>query len=630
MSNSSYKLKVLMLDAASGYYRMQRYRIGDFFGPVDLGIHLAYKHNSMTIGGGLLAGSVFPGSNRLIFSGISPCWHGFFVSSMGGAALVFDNLGINMLSIIGKAQNPSILYLNRHHGEEIELELVSCVPEIIWNENAKKGVYAVMEHAMALFGNRYENDPRVLGTGPAALHTDFGAIASAPVKKGSITPVDTWAGRGGFGTKLLKEHGIIGIIYGGTHVDEDFCDRRVADKWFENKFNQRMAAKDLEVTTKYRYDPKFNTGGTFGVNFSALKDDILAFNYRSIYWRHEDRKKLHQQFVIDHYLKQFNEETINTKQQRNCGEPCAAVCKKMHGIFKKDYEPYQTMGPLCGIFDQRAAERLNHHADELGFDAISVGGILSWLMDCLDERLIETGEIGVSRLPKWEMKSFDIVQDSMHNAELGIALLDQIVQPEGHLQMALGARKFARRLAREKDKKILDRFVYNAFARQGWMVPNQYWTPGVFAPMAIAGKYYMYYGQEFLAPRELGRTNAGRMLKELIIDNLGFCRFHRAWAEELLPDIVEQIFGNKAAFLKAIRLTASRITSRNASIFWESERVIDMVHLFHKNKKEIDGIQNEDLDYWIEFFDRDKFVAAYEYWYEMHKGIHETLREFPY
>ena len=40
---------------------------------------------------GLLAGSVFPGSNRLIFTGFSPCWGGFYISSMGGAGLVFDN-----------------------------------------------------------------------------------------------------------------------------------------------------------------------------------------------------------------------------------------------------------------------------------------------------------------------------------------------------------------------------------------------------------------------------------------------------------------------------------------------------------------------------------------------------------
>jgi glyceraldehyde-3-phosphate dehydrogenase (ferredoxin) len=38
----------------------------------------------------------------------------------------------------------------------------------------------------------------------------------------------------------------------------------------------------LAVTTKYRYDPKFNTGGTFGVNYAAMDGDILAFNYRQI------------------------------------------------------------------------------------------------------------------------------------------------------------------------------------------------------------------------------------------------------------------------------------------------------------------------------------------------------------
>ena len=97
---------------------------------------------------------------------------------------------------------------------------------------------------------------------PPAL-TDFGAVGSAPVKKGKLTPVDTWAGRGGFGSKLFQEHGLVGIIYGGTHIDEDFRDRAVADQWFQDKFNQKMAAKDMAVTTKYRYDPKLTTGGTF-------------------------------------------------------------------------------------------------------------------------------------------------------------------------------------------------------------------------------------------------------------------------------------------------------------------------------------------------------------------------------
>ncbi len=139
-------------------------------------------------------------------------------------------------------------------------------------------------------------------------------------------------------------------------------------------------------------------------------------------------------------------------------------------------------------------------------------------------------------------------------------------------------------------KAVLEKFVYNAFARQGWMVPNQYWTPGVFSPMAIMGKYYMYYGRDFFPPRELGRKNARRMIDELMLDNLGVCRFHRAWAEALIPDIMENIFGQKDAFLKSIRLTAGRITSRNASVFWESERNMDMVFIFLKNKKEMDHV----------------------------------------
>ena len=116
-----------------------------------------------------------------------------------------------------------------------------------YGKQGDKGVYAVMEHAVGMFGTKYEKDPRVLAVGPAASHTDFGAIVSAPVNKGKLTHVDTWAGRGGFGSKLLQEHGIVGVIYGGTHIDDDFLDRSVADQWFQDKFKQRMVAKDMEA-----------------------------------------------------------------------------------------------------------------------------------------------------------------------------------------------------------------------------------------------------------------------------------------------------------------------------------------------------------------------------------------------
>ncbi|MFC1671301.1 aldehyde ferredoxin oxidoreductase C-terminal domain-containing protein [Spirochaetota bacterium] len=620
-------LKTLFVDAETKFYRVKKYPLGGFFGPVDLGLHLSSKYNSMNIGKGLLAGSIFPGSNRLVFSGFSPCWRGFYISSMGGAGLVFDNLGIDMLSIINRSGTPSILYLNRIHGEEIEVEIIPVDLNSVWKEG-RGGVYSLIDYTYNMLGHRYLTDPRILAVGQAAEATDFGAIASVPINKGKITSVDTWAGRGGFGTKMLSEHGIAAVIYGGTFVDEDFRDRKVADQWFIDKYNKKLKAKDFEATTKYRFNPDFDTGGTFGVNYATLKGNMFSFNYRSIYMTEEERLEINDKFVTNHYLKQFNEETIKTKSQHTCGEPCSAVCKKMKDDFKKDYEPYQAMGPLSGIFDQRAAEKLVGHADAYGFDAISAGGVIAWLMECLHERYIEPDDLGIKETPRFSPEGFDVVSDSMHNAEVGIEILDSIIEKRGILDLSFGARKFARRLSRERGDEILDAFVYNAFARNGWMVPNQYWTPGVLSPMAIMGKYYMYYGKDFMPPRDLGKKDAQRLKQELILDNLGICRFHRKWAEDMIPEIIESLYGLKEEFLDNNFKTAARINSRNSSIYWESERNIDVVHSFLKRKHVVEGNNDEDLINWIERFDNDKYEAALNFWYEIHKGIQESLREF--
>lgn len=619
--------RVLFIDPSTGFYRLKRYPVGEYFGPVDLGLHLTDKWRSLNFGTGLFAGSILPGSNRLIVTGFSPCWRGFFVSSMGGAGLPFDNLGINLVSLVGKAPVPSVLYLNRVHGEEIEVEVVPIDLASAW-ARGDGGVYGLMEEVLTQYRGRYETDPRVLAVGPASLHTDFGALGSAPIVKGRITSADTWAGRGGLGSKLLQEHGIAAIIYGGTFLDEDFRDRKVADEWFEAKYKQRLAAKDFEATTKYRFDPKFETGGTFGVNYATLKGKMLAFNYRSMRESEAWREELHERLVVQHYLKQFNEETIQTKSQSTCGEPCAALCKKTRGEFKKDYEPYQTMGPLCGIFDQRAAERLNRAADAAGFDGISVGGVLAWLMECLADGSLQPEDLGVSRLPKWDAAAFKVVEDSQHNAELGLELLESILQKRGRLDLSEGVRKWARRMKREKGVRILDTFIHTAHGRRGWMVPNQYWTPGALAPMPIMGKYYMFYGAEFCPPRLLGKLCSVRMKAELIMDNLGICRFHRGWAEEMLPEIVEQLYGAKAEFLERIEVTASRLNSRNASVYWESERNLDFMLSFLKRRHEVEGDQDPELLKWIAAFEKDKHEAGLSWWYELRKGIDETLRAF--
>jgi glyceraldehyde-3-phosphate dehydrogenase (ferredoxin) len=630
--------KALYIDAATGFYKVKKYKVGEYFGPVDLGLHISGRTQSLNFGVGLFAGSIFPGSNRMMFTGFSPAWRGFFVSSMGGAGLIFDNLGINLVSLVGKSPVPSILYLNRRHGEEIEVEVQPVDVHQVWkgldsgcaepSGEARRGSYAMLDYALARFGGRYEGDFRAFSVGPAAEGTDFGAILGAPVKDGKATDVDTWAGRGGLGSKMLQEHGIAAVVYGGTVIGEDFRDRKVADEWFEAKYKQKLMVKDFESTTKYRFDPKFATGGTLGVNYATIGGRVIAFNYRSISWTEAERLALHEELIQGHYLKQFNEETIATKSQATCGEPCSAVCKKMRGEFKKDYEPYQALGPLCGIFDQRAAERLNRASDAAGFDGISLGGVLAWLMDCLDGGELSPADLGASSLPRWKVEGFDAVADSAHNAELGLELIDSILERKGILDLSEGPRKWGRKVKHERARRILDRFVYTANGRRGWMVPNQYWTPGVLAPMGIMGKYYMHYGAEFLPPRKLGQACAERLCKELGMDNAGICRFHRGWGEEMMPEVIGSVYGLKDEYLAAMRVAASRINSRNAAVYWESEKNREFVFSFLKRRRDVDGDASPELAEWIAAFERDPHEASLDFWFEIRKGIDESLRDF--
>jgi glyceraldehyde-3-phosphate dehydrogenase (ferredoxin) len=426
---------------------------------------------------------------------------------------------------------------------------------------------------------------------------------------------------------MLQEHGIAAIIYGGTFADEDFRDRKVADEWFEEKYNMKLKTKDHEATTKYNYDLKLQTGGTFGVNYTTLKGSMLSFNYKSIYMSEEQRVRIHEEFILGHYLKQFNEETIaDKKNHKNCGEPCATVCKKMYGKYKKDYEPYQTMGPLSGIFDQRAAESLNHHADMLGFDAISVGGTLSWMMECLSDGLVSPEEFGATKIPDFDPDHFDVVHSSMHNASIGVELLEAIIHKKGIVDLSNGTRVFAKKLAKERGREILDKFVYTAYAAKGWMVPNQYWTPGVLSPMSIMGKYYMYYGSDFMVPEEVGAKGAQRLAGELVLDNIGMCRFHRGWAEEMMPEIMGSVFDLRNEYIDNIDKISSEIRNKNSSVYWESERNIDFVQKFLERKINVEQNNNLDLIEWVEEYQNDKNGASLRFWYDMLRGVQEGLK----
>lgn len=621
-------LTCLNVNLVDGSFTHDRIDDESIVGPVDYG----WKHweggDALVFGGGPLAGSIIHGTNRMVFAGYSPVWDGFYVSTMGGAALIFDDVGCTYVALRGRAPQTSVLVL---HGdmERVHVRLEPVDVEAIWaGYHGKLGFYALQDWVYERFGPQYKKS-QVVAVGPAAKYTNMGAIGSGAIKEGKPSWVDTWAGRGGLGSRLLQHHNVAAVIYGGTWEDDDLRSLERVNEFFLAKYKKKWIEEDKEVTGKYYFEPKFKSGGTFGVNFSHLKDLTLFHNYTSIYRPDEERLALYERLVLNHYLKQFNDETIASKSWEACGEPCHVRCKKMWQDFKKDYEPYAALGPLSGVFDQRAAEKLNRYADAAGFDSIQIGGLVAWVMDLLDQGLVPPAELGLSARPRWDLGRFDPVADSLANADLGIEIIDRLLHHPRWEAFRAGMRVAARWVDDTFHVPARDRAVFLSNGDGGGcMVPNMYWVPGMLAPMPIMGKYFEYYGNDFLPPRALGRKNVERMVKELYSDNGGLCRFHRGWGEELLPEIANRFTERNVDWAAHHQALARELNGGNRVRYWESERVIDLLATY-LTKIRKDGPKSAELDAWVARFAADKQAAARAYFDELKAGQEEGFAAVP-
>jgi len=652
----------LLIDLSSGDHDIQRITDPRIVGPVDYGwVRHTQDPSVFTWGGGPLAGSRIPGSRRLFFCAYSPAWEGFYISSMGGAAYVMHRVGVDFFCLHGSAPQDSVLILNHRQGQ-VEARLEPINADLLWSAYADPagqplvGYYALQQAVLDRYGSLYEGDwVRVFAVGPAARHTNEGVIGSNHVKDGAITPVDDWAGRGGLGSRLLQKHRIAACVFGGDWQDPDLNDSQEIDGYFIIHYGDRMIKVDLGMTKKYRYVPGFGTGGTFGVNMLRADERLFSFNYQSIYAAREARLDQHQAFILDHYLRQFNQEIIEPRGFMHCGEPCAVACKKVDRVYKKDYEPYQALGPLCGVFDQRAAEKLNHYVDAMGFDSIQTGGTVSWIMELVHRGLVQPQDFGLP--PASEMSfdfvpvqgdfvpvqgggsdntdNFDPVVDSARNAAYAKAVVDVILFHEAGEVFRRGIRAAAKALdARyglaEPGQRTIDYAAFTAHGKEGCMVPNQYWVPGMFSPMPMMGKYFNYYGVDFLPPRELGRKCVERMVYEFYSDNSGICRFHRKWAEAIVDEIIachyDLTLDYKTHQFDLVKAICQQ--EIEGVTFWESERTVDIIQGYLEGWEQLD-LKEPALHQWLGRFRADKWAAARDYWEEIRAGILEALEAGP-
>lgn len=594
--------------------------------------------NALCCGTGRLGKYNIPGTNRLIFAARSPLWHGFYISSMGGVGVDFINAGLHYLSIEGKSKKYTIFAIKKKNNK-FKNKFITLSREKLDDLYFKgcmgwRGIWAVEGYVLRKLKDWFNCSFRIIATGPSSLYTRLGALASTVIdNEGELSfGQEDFAGRAALGSLAVQGHGVFAFAIGGDEELEQY-DKTKFDALFKETYDAGSTETIMKKTEKYRYVEDMGTGGTFGVNFTELKDKTLMFNWNSTYWPYKKRMKAYE-MLITPYLNTFNEEIIKTKSWKNCGENCPVVCKKIHVTKKKDYEPYSAIGPNSGVFDMMDAETVVHRADTFCFDAIEFGTIASWILECAHKGLLTEKELGVDLKPMFDPAEYakNPKANSYRNAMLIRHLANMTVNNHGiGKYIADGLRISAKELDKifsERTKKAGVKFrdlaPYIPFGKEGSLAPAQYWTPGCFAPVPIPHLSKTYYGVDIWEPKKLGAKCAERYVSEMGIDELGICRFHRKWISKIAAKMAGiEGFEEHARKISRGLIEYNRKAGQEPR-FWESKKVKEVVENFLINFRI--HSKNPELDKWVAKFGNSLETSSRNYWEQMKNGFDSAIR----
>ncbi|WP_028840816.1 aldehyde ferredoxin oxidoreductase N-terminal domain-containing protein [Thermodesulfobacterium hveragerdense] len=564
--------KVLWIDVNQKTWEIKNYPIPPYLGPVDIGvrIHLeeieSFKEevfsgtNVLFLGTGPFAGGKIFGTHRLVAVFRSPESLGLHVSEMGGVGYKFVRSGVNGFAIFGKSPEPVVIFVEgRTEGINLRFETIGKekLKEIYENYSGYKGTYAITKYLLDNYSDFFvKNKARAVLVGEGAFSTKLGSLVSIdvnPEKKELIQGSEDFAGRAGPGSVLAQAHGVVGLVVGGEarpQVPEIFSNIKNFAKFFQEVTSRDYTSAVNSATLKYRFDPKIGAGGTFGSNYPYYKEWLPTFCFNSIYLKREFRKKL-ADLILSYYWKPFKELTFEqAKTWKTCGEPCPVACKKVWKGKKVDYEPFQGIGPLIGVFNLDLASKIVDLIDQKGLDAIEAGHVVMFLLEAIQKELLTCEEVGVSEPPcldpfKLNPKAWEV------NGKLAFEIIEGLVSKKNKI-LSLIAEKGLRQAITYLENLYEDRItsvglsfrdlaLYQPYGEDGYMTPNFYWTKGFLIPIFITGKYWTDYCLAFTSPEEFAKQVYQRAIKEIGLSNAAFCRFHRGWAENLIPSLYQQL-----------------------------------------------------------------------------------------
>ncbi len=647
----SFSYRVIDIDVGRKDWKIRELPLDRVLGPIDAGIEIHFEleswkydvfdpRNAVVIGTGVFAGSKLFGVHRLVAVFRSPESRILHVAAMGGAGYRFIGCGAHAVSIVGKAEKPTMIFIEGSEKGVEKVEFVELDENKLWEiysgYGGKIGAFALEKWIIDSYWSFIErNRARPVVVGPASFRTIYGALVSVDVdfaKKDLAEGSEDFAARGGPGSVLARAHNVVAIVAGGSWKPS--IPRELQDVGEINKVLREVLGEDYgsavsSATVKYRYDPKMGVGGTFGVNYPHYRELLPLFNYNSVYLTKDARKKI-VDMLLESFWKPFKEEVFEKEKiWKTCGEPCPAACKKVWRGKKVDYEPFHGLGPFVGIMKLEEVAKLVDLADQLGFDAIGIGHVVAWILEAVYRDLLKPEEVGIDRKPILDPLTFS-VEAWASNAQLVEKILKGLVEHSTEI-LKIVAENGIRKAAKILDERFADRVksigrrfedlvVYLPYGEDGYMTPNYYWAPGFISPIYVTGRYWTNYEATFAEPEDFAKKVLSRALKEYEVDNAGMCRFHRRWGEKVLQKLYE-LYGVKKSIDEHAKEVYRKLIdyAKKAGYeprYWESERAKDIVVAITLEL----GIET-----WVKKFFENREQALKEWWDRFDKEFKKGL-----
>ncbi len=453
--------------------------------------------NVLGIATGVLTGSMFPQASRHVVAGLSPLtdvWGESHAAGFWGPELKFA--GYDAVILAGASENPVYLNIKDENTELLDAEG-------LWGRDVFETDDILKKH--------HGHQCKILAIGQAGENlVRFAAI---------MNDRDRASARSGLGA-VMGSKKLKAICVRGTGKIE------VADE--ENylstmdEFYRRMLANPF-TPGRAKY------GTTSLVELMQHIGRLPSYNMK--------------QGVFDGYEK-ISGDAINAqyfvkpRSDFSCLQRCARFTKVPSGPYAyvggaPEFETQSSMGSRCGNENLESVLFGHHLSNQYGMDTISLGGTISWAMECWDEGLITSEDTGGIDL-NWG------------NHESIIKLTEMIAKREGFGDiLAEGSYRAAEKIGRGTEQFVMH-VKKQEFAGQE---PRAQKSMGLAAATAARGADHLYafpvldeagfdedikkrFGEQYLPEiaNKLDPTYKGIMVKEcedymVMIESVGLCKY---------------------------------------------------------------------------------------------------------